>query len=82
MKCPVCDVWTRTLETRNDASTNEIWRRKECGNLHVFITIEQVSSGDTPRPRDKRLVAFRQGRGAVAREIAQADRSQKRFYED
>jgi|LauGreDrversion4_2_1035121.scaffolds.fasta_scaffold06361_3 hypothetical protein len=62
MKCPVCGAWTRTLETRTDATTNEIWRRKECGNLHTFITIEQVTAGSTPRPRDKRVVAVRPGR--------------------
>lgn len=62
MKCPICNVWTRTLETRTDEHTNEIWRRKECGNLHTFITLEQVAAGTTPRPRDKRMVAVRPSR--------------------
>lgn len=59
MKCPICGVWTRTLETRTDETTNEIWRRKECGNLHTFVTIEQVTAGATPRPRNKSMVAVR-----------------------
>ena len=62
MKCPICNAWTRTLETRINEDTNEIWRRKECGNLHTFVTLEQVTAGSTPRPRDKRMVAVRQSR--------------------
>jgi transcriptional regulator NrdR family protein len=62
MKCPICGVWTRTLETRTNEDTNEIWRRKECANLHTFITLEQVTAGSTPRPREKRVVAFRSSR--------------------
>ena len=62
MKCPICGVWIRTLETRVNEDTNEIWRRKECGNLHTFITLEQVAAGSTPRPRDKRMVAVRPSR--------------------
>jgi len=62
MKCPICNAWTRTLETRTDESTNEIWRRKECANLHIFVTIEQITAGTTPRPSQKRVVAVRQSR--------------------
>ena len=62
MKCPICGAWTRTLETRTDETINEIWRRKECGNLHTFITLEQVAAGTTPRPRNKSMVAVRQSR--------------------
>ena len=62
MKCPICGAWTRTLETRINEDTNEIWRRKECGNLHAFITLEQVTAGTTPRPRGKRMVAVRPSR--------------------
>jgi hypothetical protein len=62
MKCPICNAWTRTLETRTDEHTNEIWRRKECANLHTFISLEQVAAGTTPRPRNKSVVAVRQSR--------------------
>jgi transcriptional regulator NrdR family protein len=62
MKCPICGVWTRTLETRTNEDTNEIWRRKECANLHTFITLEQVTAGTTPRPRSKSVVAVRSSR--------------------
>ena len=36
MKCPVCGTWTIVLETRNGR------RRRECGNLHRFVTQENV----------------------------------------
>jgi hypothetical protein len=62
MKCPICNAWTRTLETRTDETTNEIWRRKECANLHTFISLEQVTAGTTPRPNQKRMVAVRPSR--------------------
>jgi transcriptional regulator NrdR family protein len=62
MKCPICGVWTRTLETRTDETINEIWRRKECGNLHTFVTLEQITAGTTPRPRNKSVVAVRPSR--------------------
>lgn len=77
MKCPVCGAWTRTLETRTDATTNEIWRRKECANLHTFITIEQVTAGSTPRPREKRMVAVRQSRSKGAELDAPVNRRKK-----
>jgi transcriptional regulator NrdR family protein len=66
MKCPICGVWTRTLETRTNEDINEIWRRKECGNLHTFITLEQVAAGATPRPRNKSVVAVRSSRSKGA----------------
>ena len=62
MKCPICGAWTRTLETRTDENTNEIWRRKECANTHTFVSLEQVTAGTTPRPRGKRMVAVRSSR--------------------
>jgi hypothetical protein len=62
MKCPICNAWTRTLETRTNEDTNEIWRRKECANTHTFITLEQVTAGSTPRPNQKRVVAVRSSR--------------------
>jgi hypothetical protein len=62
MKCPICGVWTRTLETRTNEDTNEICRRKECANLHTFISLEQVTAGTTPRPRNKSVVAVRPSR--------------------
>jgi transcriptional regulator NrdR family protein len=66
MKCPICGVWTRTLETRTDETINEIWRRKECANLHTFVTLEQVTAGTTPRPRNKSVVAVRSSRSKGA----------------
>jgi len=36
MKCPVCGTWTIVLETRNGR------RRRECANLHRFVTLESV----------------------------------------
>ena len=36
MKCPVCNQPTRVLDTRGDR------RRRECMNLHRFITQENV----------------------------------------
>jgi len=61
MKCPQCGAWTRTLETRTDEHNNQIWRRKECGNLHTFATLEG-HAGSMPRPNNKRMVAVRQSR--------------------
>jgi len=55
-------AWTRTLETRTNEHTNEVWRRKECANLHIFVTTEQVSAGTTPRPPNKSVVAVRSSR--------------------
>jgi transcriptional regulator NrdR family protein len=66
MKCPICGVWTRTLETRTNEDLNEIWRRKECANLHTFVTLEQVTAGATPRPRNKSVVAVRSSRSKGA----------------
>ena len=62
MKCPICNAWTRTLETRNHVAFNYIWRRKECGNLHTFTTIEQVTDGAAPRPPIKDVVAVQPSR--------------------
>ena len=41
VKCPVCEKWVRTLETRArpDGST---YRRYECANEHRFVTKEKV----------------------------------------
>jgi len=41
VKCPVCDKWVKTLETRErqDKST---YRRYECANEHRFVTKEKV----------------------------------------
>lgn len=59
MKCPHCGAWTTVKETRINEETNQVWRRKECANLHTFTTIELVPAGNNPRPRDKRMVAVR-----------------------
>jgi hypothetical protein len=77
MKCPVCNAWTRTLETRTNEDTNEVWRRKECANLHIFVTTEQVTAGTTPRPREKRMVAVRQSRSEGVELDAPVNRRKK-----
>jgi len=40
MKCPECNKWTDVLETRPIRNTNIIYRRRECGNGHRFVTHE------------------------------------------
>lgn len=62
MKCPTCNAWTRTLETRNHEPYNHIWRRKECANMHIFTTIEQITDGAAPRPPLKNVVAVQPSR--------------------
>lgn len=41
MKCPICDKWVKTLETR-DRKDKSTYRRYECANLHRFSTREKV----------------------------------------
>ena len=41
VKCPVCDAWVSTLETRARAN-NETYRRYQCANEHRFTTKEKV----------------------------------------
>ena len=36
MKCPVCNTWTTVIDTRGPR------RRRECGNLHRFNTLESA----------------------------------------
>ncbi|NBS71009.1 hypothetical protein EBT31_19195 [bacterium] len=48
MKCPQCDAWVVVKETRHDPKTGSIYRRKECGNLHKFTTVEQLHEGVIP----------------------------------
>lgn len=43
MKCPTCNAWTRVLETRND------YRKRECGNLHRFWTVESIAEDKTAK---------------------------------
>ena len=40
MKCPVCNVWTNVLDTRNKKGVTV--RRRKCANEHTFITEERV----------------------------------------
>lgn len=54
MKCPICNAWTNTLETRTHDKENLIWRRKECGNMHTFVTIEQPVENPPPRPNNRK----------------------------
>lgn len=41
VKCPVCDQWVSTLETRARGK-NETYRRYQCANEHRFTTKEKV----------------------------------------
>ena len=45
MKCPICNVWTNVLDTRNKKGVTV--RRRKCGNEHVFITEERAVSPNT-----------------------------------
>lgn len=38
MKCPTCNAWSNVLETRQIKSG--LKRRRECANLHRFVTYE------------------------------------------
>jgi len=42
MNCPVCNVWTSVLDTRNKKSVTV--RRRKCANEHIFVTEERVIS--------------------------------------
>ncbi len=42
MKCPVCNVWTNVLDTRNKKSVSV--RRRKCANEHIFVTEERVKA--------------------------------------
>ena len=62
MKCPICNVWTSVLDTRNKTSVTV--RRRKCGNEHIFITEEHVKLQRMParvrvrktRPTDTLIV--------------------------
>ena len=41
VKCPVCEKWVSTLETRH-RSDGSTYRRYECANLHRFVTKEKI----------------------------------------
>ena len=41
VKCPVCNAWVRTLETRPRANAST-YRRYECANEHRFVTKEII----------------------------------------
>lgn len=62
MKCPICNTWSDTLETRKNEKDNTVWRRKECGNMHIFTTLEQITEGETVRPNKKGMVATKLSR--------------------
>jgi transcriptional regulator NrdR family protein len=42
MNCPICNVWTSVLDTRNKKSVTV--RRRKCANEHIFITEERAVS--------------------------------------
>lgn len=48
MKCPLCNAPTEIKEKRD--SNGKVLRRRECYNIHVFMTEEIVVS----KPRVKR----------------------------
>jgi hypothetical protein len=41
VKCPVCDQWVSTLETRN-RKNGDVYRRYRCANEHRFTTKERI----------------------------------------
>jgi 1,4-dihydroxy-2-naphthoyl-CoA synthase len=41
MICPICNAWTRTLETREKPG-HQTYRRYECANGHTVKTLESV----------------------------------------
>lgn len=41
MICPECNVWTRTLETR-ERPGHQTYRRYECANGHIVRTLESA----------------------------------------
>lgn len=40
MKCPICNVWTSVLDTRNKSTVTV--RRRKCANEHIFVTEERA----------------------------------------
>lgn len=52
MKCPICNVWVRVVETRSGPN-NTKRRRYECANLHRFTTVESVVDTPTMTPKEK-----------------------------
>ena len=44
MKCPICNVWTNVLDTRNKNGVTV--RRRECANEHIFKTEERVMTSN------------------------------------
>lgn len=50
MKCPECDAWTRVIRTYG------AWRRRECGNLHRFNTLEHVTDLTGPSSSFRKTV--------------------------
>ena len=48
MKCPICNVWTSVLDTRNKRDVTV--RRRKCANEHIFITEERVTA---PKTKEK-----------------------------
>ena len=48
MKCPICNVWTSVLDTRNKRDVTV--RRRKCANEHIFVTEERVTA---PKAKEK-----------------------------
>jgi len=44
MKCPLCNVWTNVLDTRNKKGFTV--RRRKCANEHIFMTEERAVSSN------------------------------------
>jgi transcriptional regulator NrdR family protein len=40
LKCPICNVWTNVLDTRNKNTITV--RRRKCANEHIFVTEERA----------------------------------------
>lgn len=43
MRCPYCNTWTETKDTR--VTTDGVRRRRQCGNGHRFTT-DEVARAD------------------------------------
>lgn len=48
MKCPTCGAWSEIKETKTK-DNGTVYRRRKCGNNHLFSTYELVDRRDNPR---------------------------------
>lgn len=41
--CPVCGVWTERIRTRATKDSTKVLRTYDCGNLHRFTALIQIT---------------------------------------